>query len=264
MTEAPRTVPGAIRDWVRPRLRSLPDRWDIGRRRLVGALRGKPVAHFIHVGKTGGTAMKAALRTAPDAGAYTLFVWGHFQTLRRVPRGEKVVFFLRDPVSKFVSGFNYRQREARPHFHIPWRAGEVLAFRRFQSPGELARALSSDDPALRAEAVAAMGAIHQVKDSVFRWFESEDYFRERLDDVLFIGFQDRLADDFEALKRALGLPQTLALPGEDDSRYQKSLSQAEPLDALAVANLTAWYAADIRFYDFCRRFADARAASDGA
>jgi hypothetical protein len=245
-------------------LRSLRERLESRRRRFVGSLKGKPVAHFIHVGKTGGTAMKATLRACPDAGDYTLFVHGHAQTLRRVPVGEKVVFFLRDPLSKFVSGFNYRQRQAQPLFHIPWRPEEAVAFGHFAAPNQLARALSAEDAETRARAQTAMRGIHQVKDSVFRWFESEAYFLSRLDDILFIGFQEQLEADFEVLKRRLGLPPGLALPGTTEALYQKS-PLAEPLDQTAVANLTSWYAADLRFYALCRELRAQRSlAGEGA
>ncbi|HVN02580.1 MAG TPA: hypothetical protein VMT68_20435 [Caulobacteraceae bacterium] len=250
-------IGGRLTDWAAPRLRGLGERIQQRRRRLVGALKGKPVAHFIHVGKTGGTAIKQALRSCPDAGAYTLFVHGHAQTLRGVPAGEKVVFFLRDPVSKFVSGFDYRLRGSLPHFDIPWRPHEAEAFARFTSAAALAKALSSEDPDERARAGQAMRSIHHVRDSVVaRWFESEAYFRSRLDDVLFIGFQEDLAADFERLKRVLGLPPALTLPGPDTVAYQKSPTPPEPLDTVARANLVAWYADDVRFYALCRRLRD--------
>ena len=38
------------------------------------------------------------------------------------------------------------------------------------------------------------------------WFGSGDVLRARIDDVFFIGFQDRLDEDFELLKRKLPLP----------------------------------------------------------
>jgi hypothetical protein len=185
-------------------------------------------------------------------------VHGHAQTLRRTPVGEKVVFFLREPLSKFVSGFNYRQRQARPMFDIPWRPEEAVAFGEFATPNQLARSLSAEDAETRARAEAAMRAIHQVKDSVFRWFESEAYFLSRLDDILFIGFQEQLDADFEIVKQRLGLPPGLVLPAPTEPRYQKSPSPPEPLDQTAVANLTTWYAADLRFYALCRKLRAAR------
>src|ERR1700761_2318781 len=106
------------------------------KRRLLGRVRGKPVAHLIHVGKTGGTALKQTLLPYVDAGAYTLFLHGHSMTLQRLVPGEKAFFFQRDPISKFASAFYYRQREGRPHYHIPWRPYEAAAFAHFETAND--------------------------------------------------------------------------------------------------------------------------------
>ena len=54
----------------------------------------KQTAHFLHVGKTGGTAVKEALRNHLDSGRYTIKLHRHKTTLADVPKGEKVFFFL--------------------------------------------------------------------------------------------------------------------------------------------------------------------------
>ena len=42
-----------------------------------------PVSHFIHVGKTGGTALKAALRPYATEGSFRLDLHGHQFALTR-------------------------------------------------------------------------------------------------------------------------------------------------------------------------------------
>jgi hypothetical protein len=223
------------------------------KRYVFGKLRGKPVAHLIHVGKTGGTALRQTLLPYVDAGRYTIFLHGHSMTLPRLRHGEKAFFFQREPVSKFLSAFYYRQRQAQPYWHVPWWPEEALAFAQFRSANDLANALSAADGELRARAVHAMRSIHHVKDSVFRWLADETYFLSRLDDILFIGFQEQFGQDFEALKRILHLPDTVHLPTEDSGVYQKTPARLKYLDATAEANLRAWYARDVEFYELCRR-----------
>jgi hypothetical protein len=239
---------------------ALKDRWRgrvnclrTHKRYLFGKLRGKPVAHLIHVGKTGGTALRQALLPYVDTGRYTIFLHGHSMTLPRLRPGEKAFFFQREPVSKFLSAFYYRQRQAQPYRHIPWRADEALAFAQFHSANDLANALSSADGVLRAKAVHAMRSIHHVRDSVVRWLADETYFLSRLDDILFIGFQEQLGQDFEALKRILHLPDTIRLPTEASGVYQKTPARLKYLDATAEANLRTWYARDVEFYELCLR-----------
>ena len=69
------------------------------------------------------------------------------------------MFFIRDPLSRFVSAFNSRLREGRPRYHYPWREEERIAFAVFRTPDQLGSALSSDDPAQREQAEQAMRSI---------------------------------------------------------------------------------------------------------
>jgi hypothetical protein len=157
--------------------------------------------HFLHIGKTGGTAVKQCLQNYAGATDYELLLHGHDVTLRDVPRGEKILFVIRDPLTRFVSGFNGRLREDLPRYHYPWKDAERMAFERFTTPDDVARALSSDDREERLAAEHAMRNIGHVNTPYSYWFGDERAFRKRLPDIFFIGFQDRLDGDFELLKR---------------------------------------------------------------
>ena len=61
------------------------------------------------------------------------------------------MFFVRDPISRFVSGFNSRLRKGLPKMYFPWAPGEKLAFSRFATPNQLALALSSSDAGAKQE-----------------------------------------------------------------------------------------------------------------
>lgn len=215
--------------------------------------RGKRIVHVLHIGKTGGTAVKAALRGHTEVGEYLITLNPHWVGLRDIPRGDRVVFFLRDPVARFVSGFLSRQRKGQPRYYTEWTPGEKAAFERFESPRALAHALSSANAEEKAAARRAMRAIEHVKDSYMRWFDSEAYFLSRQSDVLLIGFQETLGADFERLKRALGLPDALALPNDPVKAHRNPEKLDTSLDDLAVRNLRDWYRADLDFIEACRR-----------
>ena len=142
--------------------------------------------HFLHVGKTGGTAIKHAIERAGRStargggGPWAVHLHRHGVTLRDVPDGEKFFFFVRDPVSRFVSAFYSRQRQGRPRYKGQWSRRERVAFECFLTPDQLASALDSTNEAERASARAAMTGISHVRDSYWKWFESEDYFLSRL------------------------------------------------------------------------------------
>lgn len=212
---------------------------------------GESLVHFLHIGKTGGTAVKEALAQHTTSGKHVLALHLHNYKLRDVPSGEKVVFFLRDPISRFVSGFLNQQRQGLPRYFSAWTKEEGHAFSRFSSPNELALALSSLDLEQRTAAEAAMRAIKHVRSSVWDWFADPAYFTSRASDILFIGFQERLDDDFEHLKSILGLPGSIRLPGKETESHRTPGVANKHLDDDAKSNLHRWYAADYAFLDLC-------------
>ena len=214
----------------------------------------KPAAHFLHVSKTGGTAIKFALRPYLDTGRYSIKLHPHKVTLADIPIGEKVFFCLRGPETRFVSGFYSRQRQGRPRIHVPWTVGEEKAFFRFATANELAKALSSEEPERRAHAAEAMQAIAHARRSFELWFGSEAEFRKRAGDILFIGFQEQLNEDFEILKRLLSLPAQAALPKDDVAAHRNPATADTRLDQEALHNLSVWYAKDRHFVELCREF----------
>ena len=71
--------------------------------------------HFLHIRKTGGMALKAAL--SPVAAERGLLLREHGTALAKVPKGERAVFVVRDPVARFVSGFNIARYRNQASFN---------------------------------------------------------------------------------------------------------------------------------------------------
>ena len=131
-----------------------------------------PVVYCLHLGKTGGSFLKTVLR---DPGSFlaeeVLFVpFGHNITQRHLPRGAVMVFATRDPITRFTSGFYSRKRKGQPTSFRDWTKAEARAFGRFAEANDLAEALDAEDPALRAEAAAAMQAIRHLREFQRDWF----------------------------------------------------------------------------------------------
>jgi hypothetical protein len=219
---------------------------------VLDRLKGKQFVHFLHVSKGGGSAVKDALQDRLRTPTARIFLHPHRTTLADVPAGEKAFAFLRDPVTRFVSGFHSRLRQGRPRYDTPWTPDEARAFERFRTPNELALSLSSTDAEVRAageHAMRTMGHVHRPQRS---WLGDDALIMRRMDDILFIGRQESLAADFAVLRGLLGLPETVKLaevhrtPEEFDRR----------LDPEARENLRAWYADDYRLLELCARHAD--------
>ena len=212
----------------------------------------KQTVHFLHIGKTGGSAIGHAIRQTCAGNHYRMRFHSHGVNLRDILEGEKFVFILRDPVTRFVSGFYSRQRQGKPRYNIPWSPGEQKAFEAFSTPNQLAHALSSKKWNKRRKARQAMKRIQHVKNSYWKWFESEQYFNSRQADIFFIAFQEQLAEDFEILKEILGCPASASLPDDDIKAHRNPGNLDRTLSEKSMANLHAWYKNDYRFIDLSR------------
>ena len=132
---------------------------------------------MLHVRKTGGTAVKAALAQADIPPGLRLLLHGHGISLPKLPPEDDVFFFLRDPVTAFVSSFEMRRREGRPRHYRAWSAEERKAYARFASAQSLAVGLRSTDPAERQEAQRAMHSIYHVSAHLADWLGDETEIR---------------------------------------------------------------------------------------
>jgi hypothetical protein len=162
-----------------------------------------------------------------------------------------VFFVVRDPVDRFVSGFNSRLREGKPRYYTPWTAAERVAFSHYSSPESLGRALSSEDVAERAQAYTAMSVIRHVRDSYWDWFGNWEYLESRADDILLIQWFPDLTATFPRLRQLLGLPETVALPSDDLNTHRSPADVDKTLSDVARANLERWYGRDYAFIDLC-------------
>lgn len=213
----------------------------------------KKTLHVLHIGKTGGTAVKSALERFPETAEFRIHLCTHHDTLRDVAEGDRVAFFVRDPLTRFVSGFHSRARQGKPRYVSPWTEAEENAFRDFQTPNALGEALSSPIATEREKAVHAMRAIGHVRASYWDWFETEAYFSSRRHDIYFIGFQESLDRDFAELRERLGLGPDCALPTDDVAAHRNPSGVDRHLSLRARRNLRQWYARDYAFLRVCRR-----------
>lgn len=220
---------------------SVTTRWD----RFLG----KRFVHFFHIGKTGGTAVKHALIRHRPKHYHLVFTNNHRGKLSGLPQGEAAFFFVRDPLTRFVSGFNSRLREGRPRYYYPHTADEREAYSMFQTPNELALALS--DSQFREDAERAMRAIQHVRDSLWYWLESKSVLTARWEDVLFVGSQEHLGRDFKELVQILGVD--AALPTDEVSSHRNPAGMSKHLDPEATRNLRRWYARDYECLRLLRR-----------
>jgi hypothetical protein len=212
--------------------------------------------HFLHIRKTGGSAVSAAL--APFLVDYGIETWGHEKYLVDIPVGEKVFFGIRDPISRFVSGFNSRLRKGQPRNYFEWGPDEAISFSRFGTPEDLALSLSSPDKTCQSQARDAMQSIRHVRHRYADLFVSSAYLQSRAEDILMVLHQPDLDRDFGVLKLILGLPQNACLPVDPLQAHRTPPGFSTALSSVSISNLRAWYAADIELYETCMKIRETR------
>lgn len=210
---------------------------------------GRPLVHMLHIGKTGGTALKArlcALNEDPDC-RVRFFLHDHGVRLRHLPPGARYFFAVRDPVARFVSGFYSRKRQGQPRYFYPWSPDEKAAFDRFAEAHDLAEALA--DPG-DAGARAAMEAIQHVNAAHLDWFDGDPALPLKRRRPVAILRQTHLDADFARMLTALGVtcPRTeAALPARTEAAHRNDYSRVPPLSEPGRTALERWYADDIAF-----------------
>ncbi|MEO1388045.1 MAG: sulfotransferase family 2 domain-containing protein [Cyanobacteria bacterium J06634_6] len=215
-------------------------------------LSGGKIANFLHIPKTGGSAVKSALENVSQTSSHRIHLRGHSCRLKDIPVGDQFFFFLRDPAKRFVSAFNHK-KTGRGYWKHNKVEAETAALKRFDTANQLAEAIFSTDEATRLAAESAMVSIEHVNTFYADWFVSKDYFESRFSDCLLIGFQETLATDFERLKQLLNLPETLALPERNSGKANENPVHLETsLSPTAQENLSKWYAKDYDFLAFCK------------
>lgn len=214
--------------------------------------------HVLHVGKTGGTAVKAALQPHADK----FYFHRHTVRLCDCPEGELVFCAVRDPLERYVSAFNSRLRKGAPRYLYEWSADEADAFRHFTTPNDLGEALSSLNPLRRRRAHHAMLSIRHVRSKLSFWLGSAAYLRSRSDDLV-IGETRTLQSDFDRLLTLAGLD-PIVLSTDPVIMHRTPGDMDRHLSPTAKSNLSGWYAEDFALYDLATalRQQGATAASD--
>ena len=207
--------------------------------------------HFIHVSKTGGTALRHGIRASRVKAGGSLVsrwgeVWGHDHGFRLSDVGpdDVAVVPLRDPVARYVSAFVSRLHRGAPRYFNEWTDAERRSFDWFPTPQALADALAEPSGELRERAEFALRSIRHVKKPMTHWTGEAHYVRERIGTVLYFARQETLGADWEVLKELLGLPKEQMLSSDPVIAHRTHYLADREISAKGVSALREWYAGD--------------------
>lgn len=210
-----------------------------------------PEVVFLHIGKTGGTALRVICEAdALDRGRPRLVMLGHDSTLRdaaaRWPRAG-LGFFIRDPVERLVSGFLSRQRQGMPRYKSPWTDGEREAFSRFATPTARGEALARGEPAARA----ACAAISHVRRGLALHLHDVPTLEALRDRIVFIGGTEEFEADVSRLRTLFGVTPRAILPTDDVAAHRGPADAPRELSAAAREAFRALVHADYEILAWC-------------
>ena len=220
------------------------------RRILTGATR---TIHFLHIGKNAGNQIKLIIKQinaqCPDV---HIRRHGHRVSLREIADDGAYFFSIRNPVTRFRSGFYSRKRKGQPRKLIEWTRHEAKAFSDFEHANELAEALFSGGVA-GAKAFGAMKSISHVSMNQVDWFSRVGNILE-IRPPLCIIRQEMFDVDIHALKVETGFEGDFRIEKDPIKSHINDYSDIPEFSQKALSNLARWYVQDFEFYKACEEW----------
>jgi hypothetical protein len=210
---------------------------------------------LLHIGKTGGTAAKTVLKAHNREGpGDPIELFGHKVDLTDVIRKDlcdKVMFFVRDPVARYVSAFNSRLRQGLPRHFSAWTPLEQATFAAFPSANAMAEALSSPEAATRERALDGMMAIRHLRYAYTHFLDGVEFLERVSDRIHFIGATESFDADFALLRRMFGVSEALETPSDERGAHRTPDGFDKTMSDLARRNVMDYYENDYLIYNWC-------------
>jgi hypothetical protein len=226
--------------------------YGVRRLRNPGKLNRRCV-YFLHIGKNAGTQIGSLAHQLNELSRKNMIVrQPHHVLLWALPREDPYFFSIRNPISRFRSGFYSRKRKGQPRYNVAWSPHDEIAFAEFEHANELAESLFEPGKVGNA-ACAAMKSIIHTSMNQCDWFSCQGNFL-RLRPPLWIVRQENFEADMNVLiSRAFPDidPSRIDFSTDDVSSHKNDYSGVPALSQKAKENLERWYAQDIAFYDMC-------------
>jgi len=221
---------------------------ELSLRRVRRSTPKRRVVYFLHIGKAAGSQVKQMM-TQVNAARSDIYLQGltHDVTLAELPEPSDYFFSIRDPISRFRSGFYSRKRRGRPLNDIAWTAHEETAFVNFEHAADLAEALFAPGKT-GLKAAAAMKSIRHTAQDQIDWFAlAGDIFTTR--PPVWVLRQEHLEADLAVLLERLGVEFTPAPRSDSIGSHANDYSGIPDLTEAGIANLQRWYAQDFAFHE---------------
>ena len=207
---------------------------------------------FLHIGKCAGNQIDNLLSQISNMRDFTFTHNWHDVKLRHIALGNPYFFSIRNPITRFFSGFYSRKRKGRPKFDVPWSNHDAKAFAFFPHANDIAESLFESDFSGKM-ARYAVNSIDHLRNHQIEWFEDRGYFLD-LQPPVWIIRVEYFEHDFNNLLRALDIGieiKDLDVSNDPIQIHKNDYGDSIPLSTKAIQNLEHWYLRDFYFYDSC-------------
>jgi len=231
------------------KLKNLPNKLSFDRRQAI---------QFIHLGKNAGTQINQMGDQINAASRKYRFQKYHHNTLlSQIDPNQKYFFSIRNPVSRFKSGFYSRKRKGQPRIYSEWTESEKQSFAQFSHANELAEALFDQSEAGQ-NAYCAMRSITHCAMYQHLNFGKIGHFLT-LSPPVHIVRTEKFETDLAVLVKNLDLDIEIHEANDSTTAHRNDYAKTPDLSSKAISNLERWYAVDFEFYRLCESWIEQNA-----
>jgi hypothetical protein len=224
----------------------------------LGLLMALPLAptpiNFLHVGKCGGSEIRTVLSWLSGESKTIHFpLHSHKVQVSDLPKSQGYLINTREPVSRFVSAFYFRQEpQLGPQSRQrPQSIDEVKAYSHFSTPNELAEALSPSSK-LFPEAVRAVESIGHIRRPLTFQFGGHPAWRTEKPPLAVL-CQHHLNEDLRFLAQLVLGPASgkkLDNMPEPQYRLRQAYERSPAVSKVGIQNLKDYFPGDFLVYEF--------------
>lgn len=209
--------------------------------------------HFLHIGKCAGSQIAQIARQVNRiSDTRKIIKHRHDVFLRNINAQAYYFFSIRDPMSRFKSGFYSRKRKGPPRLNVEWNIDDTFAFETFEHANDLAESLF-EKTERGHKAWAAMKSIRHTAQNQSDWFYCRGSFLYTRPPIWILRqehFDADLATFFTRENLDLG-SRKVKITSDPRAAHANDYTDIPALSEKASEKLALWYAQDIAFYDMC-------------
>ncbi len=206
---------------------------------------------FLHIGKTGGSFIRDNLKLI-DIDNKVKFLTHKESILEN--DGYQYIFFIRNPIDRFISAFWSRYRKGNPRYNFEWTIEEKITFEYFKTPNQLAEAIFSDDKYIKEKANKAIESIPHLRMNLSFHLKDKDNIKDCIGKILYIGRLETINNDLNNIIKILGYSKEDLKEIKNDNitthKTPSEYSKLSNISKLGKMNLTKYFKNDYEIIKF--------------